>query len=108
MKLEIIVLGLITTPTESLIQPIKADSRMLAHAMQNIINRFYSKHSSTVFILEGCNQALQSKELLGELTLIGSDRVSITYVIENNVTTNPEILLRHFNIFVVDSYESFK
>lgn len=98
-------------PAESL-QPLNNESKSIVYAMQNIVDRFYSEYSSNVFIMEKSNQTIKHDlkpiDLVGELIQIGSDHTSITYVIETNGTFVFQRYNRAFNVFFIDSYESFR
>lgn len=94
------------------LQPLQMESMATVHAIQNIVNRFYSMYAPTVFIME---QSLRTKsvssqpcELAGEMIRIGSEQSSIAYVIGNEITLNQQKRPRHFNVFFIDSYESFR
>lgn len=85
---------------------------MIVHAMQSIVNRFYTKHTPTIFITVRSSGTVKNgwkpEEIAGEIIRIGSDHTSMAYVIENNITSIFERYNRRFNVFLIDSYESFK
>lgn len=85
-------------------------SQTMIHALENIVCRFYSDRTSTVFIMEQSSQAngggMKPSEMVNEL--IRRNRAELTYVIENRITVNHMQVCRVFNIFLIDSYESFR
>lgn len=80
--------------------------------MQNVLNRFYNERTMTIFITEQSapvttRSSLQPLEILGEMIRIESKQAAVTYIIDNNITRYTG-QSRLFNIFFVDSYESFR
>lgn len=90
------------------------DSKAIIYAMDNIMDRFYSKQTSTVFMMEQSSLAvsrnLEPEGLVDELMRIrNNDDISMCYVLESHIERSIEIYKhRFFNIFVVDSYDSFR
>lgn len=93
------------------------NNSIIVRAMENIIGQFYSKQTSNVFIAfqssQENNESSKPADVAEELIKLDSSKVSMTYVIESNSTINQMYLTinthqRIHNIFVVDSYESFR
>lgn len=100
-------------PESKTFDAVPVESNAIVHAMLNIMNRFYTKHTSTIFITEqSLSLALKSGskplEIAGELIRIASQQAAVTYVIDNNVIFAHRRYNRLFNIFFIDSYESFR
>ncbi|XP_055325489.1 uncharacterized protein LOC129579433 [Sitodiplosis mosellana] len=91
--------------------PAQIESKVIVHALDNVLDRFYSPRTSTVFIVEQSSltvtSGLKPIEVAGELIRMESNRTSMTYVIENYIPLKKTAYQRDFNIFIVDCYESF-
>lgn len=90
--------------------PTSIHSNTIVHALENVLDRFYTKRASVIFIAVQSsrtgNNVSEPIEVAGEIIRIESDRTSMTYVIEKHVTT--EAYQRYYNVFLIDSYESFR
>lgn len=79
--------------------------------MKVILDRFYLKETSTVFIMTKSSLAnspnLKPNEIVGEI-IRSNNQVSMCYVLEEHLVNNSEVFNRFFNIFVVDNYDSFR
>lgn len=83
------------------------DSKILVKALDNVISQFYSKRTSNIFIAvrSSLNKSkLTPDQMAGEI--LRNNKNVISFIIENNVTIRK--YERFFNIFLIDSYESFK
>lgn len=103
-------------PVSSTIAPINQPySHAIVNALENIMNRFYSKWTSTVFITQQSSLTIarngyltRPNEIAGEMMRVGSNHgFSVAYVIENCTQKNWSYH-RFYNIFLVDSYDSFR
>lgn len=99
--------------SSDLMHPTKIHSKATVHALENILDRFYTKRTSIVFIAVHSsrtgNNGLKPIDVAGEVIRIESYRTSkrLTYVIEKHVTVN-QAYQRFNNVFLVDSYDSFR
>lgn len=92
--------------------PAQIKSKIIIQALDNVMDRFYGRRTTVVFIMEQstltANNGLKPIEVAGELIRMQCNRTSMTYVIENHITLKQMGLQRFYNIFLVDSYESFR
>lgn len=113
MFISVVIGGILSSNSISIpINSTYANSEAMIHALQYILNHFYCKHTSNVFIMVQANQTsindgLKPLELASELIRIESSQMTCSYVIESNVTARQNIYQRNFNIFFIDNYESF-
>lgn len=86
------------------------DSRIIVRALENVINRIYTQRTTTVFIVVQTSfhksNVLTPKETAGEMLRFENNNVLFGSIIENNVSLM--VYHRFFNIFLIDSYDSFK
>lgn len=82
-----------------------ATAQMFVNAAIEILKSFYMKVTTTVFITIS-SETNEIKELLGET--IKSEILLLTYVIEESEYVNDQSHRRYFNLFIVDTYESFQ
>lgn len=86
------------------------DSKPLINAMEVILDRFYSKETSTIFIMAKSalmiHKNLRPNEIVGEI--IRYNQIPMCYVLEERLANSSEIFNRFFNIFVADNYDSFR
>lgn len=91
---------------------VSIESKPLVHAIQNIMNRFYMKHTTIIYITEQTTLAtrngLKPRDLASEIIRFVSEQAAMSYVIDDNVTLADRNFNRLFNVFVIDSYESFR
>lgn len=106
---------LIAIPTSNTFEAFPVESKIIIHAILDIMHRFYTRHTSTIFITEqSLPSAMRNEsnplEIAGEMIRIASEQASMAYVIENNVTLAYEKSnrFRFYNIFFIDTYESFR
>lgn len=78
---------------------------LFAKAAREILKTFYMKITTTVFITIG-SETNEIKAILGET--IKTENLPLTYVIEESEYVNGEKHRRYFNLFIVDTYESFQ
>lgn len=87
------------------------ESKALTRALEDILERFYSKHTSTLFVRMHSSLSVRDNpdpnEIVNEM-IRNQNQISMCYVIESQSTIHDEMSNRFFNIFVVDSYESFR
>lgn len=110
------MVGIISSVHLSEIKPIETESKVIVQALDNVLERFYSRRTPTINIiveqstLTTVNSELKPIELAGELIRLESDRTShrMTYVIENHLAMKKPAYQRSYNIYLVDSYESFR
>lgn len=87
---------------------------VLVQAMQNILESFYFQQTSTVCITQCSNLNRKNRtgpnpyEFVGQLARIKSEKLPITYLIEDDEKLNGEKHRRFFSIIVVDDYDSFR
>lgn len=76
------------------------------------MSRFYNRHTSNIFITEQSTRTVHSgfspREISSEILRTGSNQMAMAYVIENHIKLNRMKYYRVFNVFLVDSYESFR
>lgn len=89
--------------SQLLLIPQPIESSALIHALSNIMYRFYFKQTTTIFIMEP-----STSDIVDAMIKSQHDQTVIAYVIESQITVNHNIVYRTFNIFLIDSYESFR
>lgn len=81
------------------------------HALENVMDQFYTKRTLIVFIAVQSSQignnGLKPIEVAAEMIRIKSNRIAMMFVIENHVTVN-QAYQRYYNVFLTDSYDSFR
>lgn len=112
-EISLVMFGILSsTQISDALNEIKIDSRPIVYALKNIMDRFYNNRTSVVFITMQSSQVnsggLKPAEVAGEMIRINSNRISMTYVIENHMTMIHMQYPHTYNIFLVDSYESFR
>lgn len=80
-------------------------TKLFAGAAREILKSFYIKITTTVFITLGSG-TIDIKEILGDT--INAEQLPLTVVIEESDYVNGERHRRYFNLFIVDTYESFQ
>lgn len=103
---------LLSIDLSEMLDPARIESNVIVEALDNVMEHFYSQRTSIVFIMEqstlSVNSGLKPIEVAGELVRMESDRISMTYVIENPITLKQMSYQRFYNIFLIDSFESFR
>lgn len=103
---------MLSLDSSEMLDPSQIESKVIVEALDNIVERFYSRHTSIVFILEQStlmtNSGLKPIEVAGELIRMESNRISMAYIIENHITLKLTDYQRFYNIFLIDSFESFR
>lgn len=99
------------------LHPSQSYSSTIIHALENILDRFNSKIASTVFITVQSSLAKSNGpnpyEMAGDLMRLKSEQITMLYVMGNEVHYNKTPVrysrsLRFHNVFIVDTYESFR
>lgn len=98
------------------IKPVEIESKVIVQALDSVLERFYSPRTPTINIIVEqststmVNSELKPIEVAGELIRMESNRTSnrMTYVIENHLAMKKPAYQRSYNIYVIDSYESFR
>lgn len=86
-------------------EEIDSTAQLFATAAREILTKFYMRVTTTVFITIGSG----TNEITDILrTTINTEKLSLTYVIEESEYVNGEKHRRYFNLFIVDTYESFQ
>lgn len=91
--------------SEFALNEIDANGKMLINAGRKILQTFYMHETSTVFITIS-SEMNERNEIFGEI--IKTDQLLITYVTEESEYVNDELHKRFYNLFIVDTYESFQ
>lgn len=94
------------------IQPSQKYSSTIIHALETVLNRFYRTTTPTIFLTA---QSLLTKsngpnpyEMVGDLMRLKSKRIKMAYVVGNKIPDRYSRTPRFHNIFIVDSYGSFR
>lgn len=96
-----------------MIDPVPIESKVIVDALDNVMERFYKQRTTIVFLMEQSilsvnSSGLKPIEVAGELIRMENNRISMTYVIENHITLKQTGYQRFYNIFLIDSFESFR
>lgn len=84
---------------------IDSTAKLFASAAREILTQFYVNITTTVFITIG-SETNEIKDILG--STINTGKLPLTYVIEESGYVNGKKHRRYFNLFIVDTYESFQ
>lgn len=91
-------------------KPVELSSSSIVQATMNIVDRFYNQQSSTVFIMYQTSLAFahspNPNEMVGEIVQFVGDRISSLYVVESHASE--QFHHRNYNVFFIDSYDSFR
>lgn len=94
------------------VDPIDVRPRTIVHALKSIVNQVYVNRTSTISIVVQSSRVGQSeldpREVAGELVEFEYNQAPITYYIENTVKIKRGNSPQHFNLILVDGYESFR
>lgn len=97
------------------ISAVQVQSKALVRVMEYVMEHFYSKRTSTVFITQQSSMQasdhMKPIEMVGEMVRTESDGIPMAYVIEDHIKVDNDtdyFFHRFFNIFIVDGYESFR
>lgn len=91
--------------TEIQLESTNPKVELFSSAARKIIESFYVKKTSTLFITIG-SKTNEINEIVGKT--ITSEKFPLAYVIKNSENVSGAKHRRHFNLFVVDSYDSFQ
>lgn len=109
----LVIVGILSTIQLCMaLHPSQMYSSTIIHALENVLDRFYSKITPTVFItvassLIANKYGPKPNELVGDIMRLKSKRSSMAYVIGNQ-TIHFSRSPRVYNVFIVDSYDSFR
>lgn len=84
---------------------IDPSTQLFVNATREILKSFYVNATTTVYITVG-SETNEIREILGET--IKTENLPLSYVIEKSEYVSDEKHRRYFNMFVVDTYESFQ
>lgn len=82
-----------------------SSAQLFASAAREILTQFYMNVTTTVFITIG-SETNEIKDILR--STINTEKLPLTYVIEESEYVNGEKNRRYFNLFIVDNYDSFQ
>lgn len=98
--------------TTETLDPVDVSTPAIVRAMENIIDRFYRIRTKKLFIMEQTSVSMSHGpspiEIAGEIVRFEREHLSMAYVIENHTSAQFGSYHRFFNVFLVDSYESFR
>lgn len=109
----IAVIGILSTIQLILaLQPSQKYSLTIIHALENVLDRSYGKSTSTVFITVESSLTKSNGpspyEMAGDVMRLNSERITMAYVMGNKIPARYSRSPRIHNVFIVDSYESFR
>lgn len=94
------------------IQPSQKYSSTIIHALETVLNRFYRTTTPTIFLTAQSSLTKSNGpnpyEMVGDLMRLKSKRIKMAYVVGNKIPDRYSRTPRFHNIFIVDSYESFR
>lgn len=94
------------------INPSQKYSSTIIHALENVLDRFYENTTPTLYITA---QSSLSKingpspyEMAGDIIRLKSKQITMAYVMGNKIPDRYSRSPRFNNVFIVDSYKSFR
>lgn len=94
------------------IHPPQKYSSTIIHALKSVLDRFYRNASPTVFITAQSSLTKSNGpnpyEMAGDIVRLKSEQITMAYVMGNKIPNHYSRSPRFNNVFIVDSYESFR